>query len=453
MKRDKEQHTDSSDCVCQYCRLRKPFTLPESVVADCHAGRLAIFAGAGISTEGMGVLPRTFYQEICESLAIDLEKAKPFPDVMSAFVEQPNGRRLLLRKIRDRLAYVHSFAEIYGNATRFHRELATLHQADVIVTTNWDDYFERECGATPFVAPEDFAFWDVPGRKVFKLHGSVNSYSSLVATRPDYEACFERLSTGLLGGHLKLMLATKTVVYVGFSFRDDDFLRLHDVLSREMRGLRPQSYIVTLDRESEERFREHGLIPIYTDATFFVEQLKARLVKDGDMLPDLAYSGVDELTRRVLATHFAVTDTVDLQESPDVIYTLFYQDGLHHALERIMTMRDTGYYSHVCNPRNTVLSYEKRRKDALRAQNYADVAYIDGYINGHVFFLAPPPMRRFVPMYFLFGHEAPIKSLAAYKRLLKKAPRLHKAASRAARRTVTKKLGGVSALLHHPPWL
>jgi NAD-dependent SIR2 family protein deacetylase len=194
MKPDKEQHTDSSDCVCQYCRLRKPFTLPEAVVADCHAGRLAIFAGAGISTEGRGVLPRTFYQDICASLAVDPEKAKPFPDVMSAFVARPNGRRLLLRKIRDRLAYVHSFAEIYGNATRFHSELATLYLADVIVTTNWDDYFERECGATPFVAPEDFAFWDVPGRKVFKLHGSVNSYSSLVATRPDYEACFERMS-------------------------------------------------------------------------------------------------------------------------------------------------------------------------------------------------------------------------------------------------------------------
>jgi hypothetical protein len=207
-----------------------------------------------------------------------------------------------------------------------------------------------------------------------------------------------------------------------------------------------------LDRESEDRFREHGLIPIYTDATFFVEQLKARLVDEGDMLPDDAYSGVAKLTQKVLVTHFAVTDAVDLQDFPDVIYTLFYQDGLHHALERIMTLRDTGYYSHVCNPRNTVLAYEKRRKEAQHAKNYADVAYIDGYMNGHVSFLAPPAMRRYVPMFFLFGHDAPIKSLAAYKRLLKKAPVLHRAASRAARRIVTKKLGSVSAVIHHPPW-
>ena len=35
-----------------------------------------------------------------------------------------------------------------------------MSQIENIITTNWDDFFERECGATPYVSPEDFALWE-----------------------------------------------------------------------------------------------------------------------------------------------------------------------------------------------------------------------------------------------------------------------------------------------------
>lgn len=38
------------------------------------------------------------------------------------------------------------------------------------------------------VAPEDFAFWDLPDRKVLKIHGSIHSLGSILATRSDYAA-------------------------------------------------------------------------------------------------------------------------------------------------------------------------------------------------------------------------------------------------------------------------
>ena len=446
------QHSSADACMCAECRHRRPFTFPDSLLDDCRAGRLVFFAGAGISTERDDVLPRTFYANICADLGLDPATAGPFPDVMSAFVAQPNGRRGLLNRLRERLAYIESFEEIRNAATRFHRELSTLHLADVIITTNWDDYFERECGATPFVTAEDFTFWEVPGRKVFKLHGSVNGYGSLVATRSDYDACYERLSAGLLGSTLRLMLATKTIVYIGFSFRDEDLLRLHTLLTQEMKGLRPQSYIVTLDRASDERFRQHGLIPIYTDGTFFIKSLKAQLVKEGSMLPDTVYNGLRTLISRLTRAHLAVA-RIDVRQYPEVIYTLFYQDGLRHALERILTMRATGYYSHLCNPRNLVLSYEGRRKMAIRDRRFTEAAYLDGYMNGNVAFLAGPAMRRSVPFYFLHGHDGYYASLDAFKRILRRAPQLHRGASRVARKIVSERIGTENLVPHHPPWL
>ncbi|MBA3342049.1 MAG: SIR2 family protein [Gemmatimonadaceae bacterium] len=156
-----------------------------------------------------------------------------------SLLEAKSGRAELLRVIRDRFAYVHAFPELYRASTRFHSELSTIYLIDTIVTTNWDDYFETECGALPFVTAEDFAFWSVQGRKVFKLHGSVNSYGSIVATRVDYADSYKRLEGGLIGANLKMMLATKTIIYAGFSFNDDDLLRIHKFLSSEMRGRTP----------------------------------------------------------------------------------------------------------------------------------------------------------------------------------------------------------------------
>src|SRR5439155_7591185 len=119
------------------------------------------------------------------------------------------------------------------SATAFHRALSTSWQVKDIVTTNWDDYFEGECAATPFVTAEDFAFWGLPGRRVLKIHGSVSGLGSIVVTREDYERCFQSLSTGLLGSSLRMMLATKTFLFVGYSVADSDLVNILRLLTVE----------------------------------------------------------------------------------------------------------------------------------------------------------------------------------------------------------------------------
>jgi hypothetical protein len=203
---------------CFFCRNFPEFELPDHLLQELKANRLVLFAGAGISTEGRQVLPSTFYTDILEEL--NCSDKPSFPELMSRFCDGPNGRAKLLRNIRKRFESIRAFPQLYNLATLFHRELSTLFMIESIVTTNWDDYFEQETGAIPFVSAEDFAFWSVPGRKVFKIHGSINNLGSIVATTEDYEECYERLQTGILGSSLKMMLATKTILYIGYSFSD-----------------------------------------------------------------------------------------------------------------------------------------------------------------------------------------------------------------------------------------
>lgn len=135
---------------CAVCRDQKEFVLPKHLLDQLSAGNVVLFAGAGVSTEFRSVFPTTFYEDVHQMLGLADDEKPSFPKLMTRLCERPDGRITLLEKFRERLSYIQSFPELHRKATRFHSELTTVYQIDTYVTTNWDDYFEQECGATTF---------------------------------------------------------------------------------------------------------------------------------------------------------------------------------------------------------------------------------------------------------------------------------------------------------------
>lgn len=370
---------------------------------------------------------------------------------MSLYCSHPRSRKDLLQAIKKRIDYVRTFPELYDRATEFHRELSTIPHLDEIFTTNWDDFFERECDATPVVTGQDFAvLQDTLGRKVFKLHGSIYNYGSIIATEEDYRKCYKRLSTGIIGAKLKMLLMSKTLVFFGFSFDDEDFQRLYRLLKKEVGGLVPRSYVVTLDEQAKENLNSLGInaTPIITSATFFVEQLKKKLVKDKLMLPDQQYNGIDKILTDVYIEHEKISK-LSLTKHPDSLYSLLYQDGLQHAFERLLTTKKSGQNSCAQKMINIIESYDVLIKERLHEGNYPDVAYFTGYQAGLVYFLLDKKGRRSMPMYFLFGC-GDIMNFEQYIKLEKDAARLHKSAHKMAEKITSTVSEGL--VFHHKPF-
>jgi len=369
---------------------------------------------------------------------------------MSMYCHQPDGRRKLLEKLRRRFQYVEAFPELLRAATRFHQEISTLFYIDTYVTTNWDDYFERYCGATPFVTAEDFAFWNMPGRKVFKIHGSVSNYGSLVATDEDYRRARRQLERGSIGSALKLLLATKTILYVGYSLSDHDFLSIQRYITHELRGVAPAAYIVSLDKSAETRFRKLGLMPIFTDAAYFVHVLKKHLEKDRCLLPDSRFNGISKILDRVGREQERLFNQFQLKQTPEILFAAAYQDGLMHAFGRILAMAHSGQYSHRCELANQLRKYESIKKDNLRRGRYDDVAYIEGYINGLVYLPLSDKARKAMPLYFNFGMPE-MRTMNEFKKALRN-KRRHRASLSLAKRIVAKGLGPKD-VFHHTPFI
>jgi hypothetical protein len=270
--------TSSENCACEFCRRNKSFQAPSELLDAFLEGTVVIFAGAGISTEAKSVMPNTLYTEINHALG-NKNSDRAFPDLMEDFCATPAGKIGLIQRIRDHFDYAYSHSSIYSDATRFHNELATFYPVDTIVTSNWDDYFEQHCSATPFIEDRDIALWPVAQRKVLKIHGSISNYGSIVATRADYRACENRLQSGLLGAHLKSLLSTKTIVFVGYSLRDEDFLQIYGAVREGLKDFHRQAYFVApeIGDDDRTRLKELNLHFIETDGTFFIQQVKRML--------------------------------------------------------------------------------------------------------------------------------------------------------------------------------
>lgn len=447
------QYSGYKNCECKLCKNNHEFNLPIDIIEAVQNRSLVVFAGAGVSTESRSVYNYTLYEEIRDLLGLDPSTDLSFSELMSQYCKQPNGRAKLLRKIKERLDYVSSFPELERRASNFHNELSTIHQITEIITTNWDDLFERKCGAVPIVTSEDFAFWNNPGRKVLKIHGSINNYGTVIATKEDYDKCYQSLNSGLIGSSLKTMLATKCVVFIGYSFGDEDFNKIHNSLMEEMKELLPHAYIVTLDEKAEEKIRDVNITPIITDATYFIKVLKEHLLNLELIVPDESFRSISDTLKSVRDEHAKLSSLFDPIRSPEIILTLCYQDGLIHSFERILAMRKTGNYSNPQQVRIIINDYEIIKTQKYNDGVYHDVAYIDGYITGLIYFLYNEELDR-LPCYYVFGYDEDIFDFDEFLEVTANSETIHPESYKYALNIANKienKNG--DTVFHHSPFL
>lgn len=439
-------------CECAICKNNKPFDMPKDIVDAAVKGNLVLFCGAGISTEGKTVLPYSFYSSIQEELG-EKDKTLSFSNLMQKYCAQVDGRKKLLNKIRERFKYIHSFPELERQATSFHRELSEIHPIHTIITTNWDTYFEEYCGAIPITIPEDFAFWDDHSRFVIKIHGSINNLSSIIATTEDYDRCLEQLRNGIIGATLKTILVTKTVVFVGFSFGDEDFSQIINYLRNEMGELYPHVYFVTLDETLKKRLDYKNSTAIITSGTYFVHQLKLALIEKEVIRNCSVYPIIQEALDAVLELHENVSQ-IDLNAYPSVIYTLAYQDGVIHAFERFLQNYHTGEYNCPDIIGRIGKRYEKIVYNCNKAENYWDQAYYEGYLNGVILIGTcdmNPKTADCFPFMYLPNAKEPLSSVEIYRKELDRVSTPKSKYHRFAKKIVDEKYD-IGMVIHHPPF-
>jgi hypothetical protein len=448
----KRNKTESSKEYCDICKDYHDFVFPNDLFEAIVNHEVVVFAGAGISTEGRNIFPSTLYQDILEEIEPPNDNLPSFSQVMSEFCKNKGGRRELIERITERINYVHSFPILYNSTIRFHRLLGMIPCIDEIVTTNWDDFFETECHATPFVYEPDMVFWGKPGRKVLKLHGSINNLGSMVITSEDYDKRYQSIITDLVGSQLKLLIATKTLVFLGYSFTDEDFNRLYSFVRSQLGDFIRKFYIVTLDKSNDDKWKDLGLEPIYTAAEYFLQVLMHKLQDRGCLISDDIINVVQDALDFTIAQHLSLATKIKMTKYPEVIFCLSYQDGLINAFERFL--HHVQYGESLC--RNEILhalkTHDKLLKQKQARKKWYDVAYLNGYLNGYTFVIADENIRQCIPYYFNLSTNEGFYTFKEYKKSLTTTQRKRKSITKYASEFI-KQYPHPDAIVHHTPFL
>lgn len=276
--------------------------------------------------------------------------------------------------------------------TKFHRAIRPLHMISDVVTTNWDDFFETEAGLEPFVYDQDLAFVDSSRRRVIKIHGSITNYGSIVATSEDYAQSLRRLKSGAIGAYLRNLIASKTIIYIGYSLRDPNYLKIVQSMMKIMGPFARDSYYVS--PKIDQKYLDEtnlNLIPIETDGSFFLEQFRIHYNSQdghGKIIDESAFETCEEFLYDLNEYHFYTADKFLETKNKLLILALSYQDGLQDALMRIKDKRSSGEYYNYNHVHSLIHGYEHKVDKYVSENNYWDACYCRGYQNGLILLIS-----------------------------------------------------------------
>ncbi len=315
------------------------------------------------------------------------------------------------------------------------------------------NYSSKNANLVHLFMTSDLAFWDAAKRRVMKIHGSISNFGSIVATTEDYKQSFKRLNDGPLGAQLKSLIARKTVIYVGYSLSDENYLRLLRNISKMMEGNIRQSYFVSPEIDPKKLSSAPiPLVPIETDGTYFFEQLREELTERCGIIREEAFDCCDLFIDEVAEKHDKTADAFIRTQHPLLIFVLGYQDGLIHSLQRIARMRKTGEYHSTSAVHARVQAYDRKIYEFEKRKDFWNSAYALGYQNGLLFLLLQSSNSRVPkPPFFVVPFDAEFKSLAAVLKFSK--GKLPKPIATQAKRILRNLPKGVEVLPDHTPFL
>jgi hypothetical protein len=232
-------------------RLVKPAV---ELAGFANRQRLALFLGAGVSIGAGAPSWAELLDQMAAQAGITGAELRRFRELSfhdrAALVELRLQRRASIKQLAAQLV-----DRQYASLTHF--LLAGLPVCEV-VTTNYDDLFERASASICDVSVLPHRPQPKAPRWILKLHGCISDPASIVLTRQDYLRYAQHRQA--LAGIVQALLITRRLLFVGFGLGDDNFHRIADEVRRAYpHGERIGTNVVIEDHELQRQLWEGDL--------------------------------------------------------------------------------------------------------------------------------------------------------------------------------------------------
>lgn len=172
-----------------------------------------------------------------------LGEIQNLPEFCQTFVEMRNQSK------QELLSSLTKLIDIEPKSLKYHRLLSEVPQLDTIITTNYDKLFESAYGKgklLPIVQSKNFPYSQDDKTKLYKIHGDIDQPDSILITQDDYNEFFHNLNNPLWN-KIKTLVAEKTILFIGFSYSDQNVDFLINSVARELGPHMKESFLLAPD--------------------------------------------------------------------------------------------------------------------------------------------------------------------------------------------------------------
>ena len=243
-------------------------------------GQLVVFIGAGVSrgTNEERGLPTA--SDILSIFAKKYEFIANSPQYKAGSLRFEEACSML-RSEKGANVLVGELAKIINKNTykplQSHKLLAKL-PFSAYFSVNFDQLLERACSEITekcdvIIQDKDVAFWESGNIPIIKLHGCISNRESIIAAIEDYKPFKD--SKPLIDAMSKTFIASKRVLFLGFSLKDSDFIELYNELLLLLGDYMNKSMAVVNDPNQNEvkEWEKKGVTVINYDLTDFLHEL------------------------------------------------------------------------------------------------------------------------------------------------------------------------------------
>ncbi|WP_343556326.1 SIR2 family protein [Sphingobacterium sp.] len=217
----------------------------EKLFEKIRSEDVVIWAGAGLSISSgfpSGYkLKEMIYDSLTPMLKQHIGLERSLMDFCEAVVDLNGNRNHLITQLRK------IFLTAPPTPSDVHQKIAQIPHFRYIFTTNYDRLIEQAMtNATPITKENQIAYLENDGQtKIFKMHGDFSDPDSIVITTSDYNNMYVNGTlNNLIWNQAKAILATKTVLFLGYGVEDTNVLVLLDSISSALGNNRKEFYLV-----------------------------------------------------------------------------------------------------------------------------------------------------------------------------------------------------------------
>jgi len=256
----------------------------DEIAKKLEEGELVVFIGSGVSRSYKGMPGIPTAEEMVELLAREFPYIKESNEYKDHNLRFEIGCQMLKQHGGDRELINFLCKNINKPNIKPLPAYNLLSRLpfNSYFTTNFDRLLEDSFSSVEnnvhvIVEDEDVAFWKSDKKPIVKLHGCINKRESIVAAIEDYKP-FKKTKP-LIDSLAKVILASKTILFIGFALQDEDFIVLFNELQRLLGDYMGQHMAVVVNPTERDvkHWQENGITLVNRDLTDFLNELAYKL--------------------------------------------------------------------------------------------------------------------------------------------------------------------------------